>query len=61
MSLRAPNEIPGRPTSVLVPTYSDNEQVGTKAQRRRLAVEWRRRHPSWWQRLFRLKLPPPAD
>ncbi|MDQ4108566.1 MAG: hypothetical protein M3138_07145 [Actinomycetota bacterium] len=61
MSLRSPNEIPGRPTSVLVPTYSDNENPGTKAQRRRLAVEWRRRNPSWWQRLLRLKLPPPAD
>ena len=61
MSLRSPNEIPGRPTSVLVPNYSDNENPGTKAQRRRLAVEWRRRHPSWWQRLLRLRLPPPAD
>jgi hypothetical protein len=61
MAFRSPNEIPGRPTSVLVPTYSDNEHVGTKAQQRRLAVEWRRRHPQWWKRLLRLKSVPPAD
>jgi len=61
MALRSPNEIPGRPTSVLVPIYSDNEHVATKAQQRRLAVEWRRRHPPWWKRLLRLRSVPPAD
>ncbi|MET1012382.1 MAG: hypothetical protein ABWY83_08375 [Actinomycetota bacterium] len=61
MALRSPNEIPGRPSGVLVPTYSDNEHPGTKAEQRRLAVEWRRRHPQWWKRLLRLKSTPPAD
>jgi len=36
MALRAPNEIPGRPSGVLVPTYSDNEHPATKAEHRRL-------------------------
>jgi hypothetical protein len=50
---RAPNEVPGRPTSTVVPIWSDNEDPAKKAESRRAAVEWRRRHPSWWQRTFR--------
>ena len=58
---RTPNEMPGRPVSSLVPTWSDNEDAATKAQRRRLAVEGRRRHPSWWRRVLHLRSVPPAD
>jgi hypothetical protein len=61
MALRSPNEIPGRPTSVLVPIWSDNEHPERKAAERRAAVEWRRRHPQWWRRLLRLRSVPPAD
>jgi len=52
---RTPNEMPGRPVSKVVPTWSDNEDAAGKAQSRRAAVAWRRRHPSWWQRVVRRK------
>jgi hypothetical protein len=54
---RAPNEVPGRPVSSVVPSYSDNENAAAKAQRRSAAVAWRRRHPSWWQRVVLRKSP----
>jgi hypothetical protein len=55
MAFRGPNEIPGRPTSVLVPIWSDNEHPERKVAERRALAEWRRRHPrvTWWRRLFR--------
>ena len=55
---RAPNEIPGRPVSSLVPSLSDNENVAAKADRRRAAVAWRKLHPSRLSRLFRRRSVP---
>jgi hypothetical protein len=55
---RAPNEIPGRPISSLVPGWSDNDGVADKVDRRRAAVAWRKLHPSRLRRLFRRRSVP---
>jgi hypothetical protein len=55
---RAPNEVPGRPVGKVVPIWSDNDDPEGNVKRRRDAVEWHRRHPSWWQRTFRRRSMP---
>ncbi|HZB00992.1 MAG TPA: hypothetical protein VE800_02660 [Actinomycetota bacterium] len=59
---RAPNEMPGRPGGKVVPTWSDNDDVGAKADRRRAVAEWRQAHPAvrWWRRMLRRRSGPGA-
>jgi hypothetical protein len=41
-----------------VPSWSDNDGVAAKADRRRAAVAWRKLHPSRLSRLFRRRSVP---